>query len=398
MLFKRPRVHRSDERIIAAGTQTTDDTGAFEFGNLPDGDYLVAVAAEPWYALHRPAGTAGAADPPADASAALDVAYPITYFDSTTDEASATPITVTAGSTESANVSLHAVPALHLFVPTPRRQDGGIARPELRQSIFGVQTSAESMGLFDAMHSGGVEFTGVAPGHYELSQGDPLRIVELDASSNQQIDSSLGMPTVEVTGALKSASGAALPLDVTVGLEPAGDETHRETLQAAVTRGGFRFSAVPQGKWTFSTQAVGRPLAVVATTINGRTYAGNAITVGDRALEVAVSVSLAEMRVEGFVRKDGKGVAGAMVVLVPKNLASIADLSRRDQSDSDGSFSLRNAAPGEYTIVAIENGWDLDWMRPEIIGRFLPHGTAVTVTDLAEKRMALASAVEAQTP
>jgi hypothetical protein len=203
---------------------------------------------------------------------------------------------------------------------------------------------------------------------------------------------------VEVTGALKSSSGAALPLDVTMALEPAGDETHHEALQAAVTRGGFRFSAVPQGEWTVSAQAVGRPLAVVATTIGARTSAGNAISVGDRALQVTVSVSMAEMRVEGFVRKGGKGVAGTMVVLVPKNLASLAELARRDQSDSDGSFSLRNAAPGEYTVVAIENGWDLDWMRPEIIGRFLPHGTAVTVTDLAEKRIALASAVEAQMP
>jgi len=39
-------------------------------------------------------------------------------------------------------------------------------------------------------------------------------------------------------------------------------------------------------------------------------------------------------------------------------------LFRRDQSDSDGSFSLRDAAPGKYTVVAIEDGWELEWAAP----------------------------------
>ena len=35
--------------------------------------------------------------------------------------------------------------------------------------------------------------------------------------------------------------------------------------------------------------------------------------------------------------------------------------------------------PGDSTIVAIEDARDLEWARPEVIGRHLAQGVAVTV-------------------
>ncbi len=69
-----------------------------------------------------------------------------------------------------------------------------------------------------------------------------------------------------------------------------------------------------------------------------------------------------------------------MVVLVPKR-AGDRGFYRRDQSDSDGSFVLRGVAPGEYTVVAIENGWDLEWARPEVMARYLAGGVTVEVDE-----------------
>jgi len=397
LLFRRPRGHRLGQHIEQVDAARTDDTGAYEFGNLPAGEYLVAVSAEPWYSLHR---SFGASEPRATAqgTAALDVAYPITFFDSTTDESSATAITLAAGATEVANVSLHAVPALHLFVQTPRKADGSIARPELRQSVFGTQISAESMGMLDAIRSGQVEFTGIAPGQYELAQGDPPRIVELDATASQQVDPTAGTPTVDVSGTLKTMAGSPLPGEITVLLEPYDGERRRDIVQASAARGTFHFFAVPPGKWSLSAQAGGSALPVLTTTVGNRAHGGNLITVGDRSLQLVLTVSPGEMRVEGFARKDGKGFAGAMVVLVPKDLAASRELARRDQSDSDGSFSLRGAAPGQYTVVAIQDGWDLDWSRPQVISRFLPRGIPVTVTDTTSKRLTLLNPVPVQSP
>jgi hypothetical protein len=48
-------------------------------------------------------------------------------------------------------------------------------------------------------------------------------------------------------------------------------------------------------------------------------------------------------------------------------------LFRRDQSDTDGTFSLRDVLPGRYKIVAIENGWDLEWGNTEILKTHLSH-------------------------
>ena len=53
--------------------------------------------------------------------------------------------------------------------------------------------------------------------------------------------------------------------------------------------------------------------------------------------------------------RAGKGFAGAMVVLVPKNPEADRELFRRDQSDLDGTFLLRNVIPGSYTLLAIQN-------------------------------------------
>ncbi len=396
MLFRKPQKPKLGERIAHVDSATTDDTGAYEFGDLAAGDYLVAVTAEPWYSLHRPGGTSGLT-PSDEAAATLDVSYPVTYFDSTTDESSATLIPLAAGETEQANLSLHAVPSLRLFVPAPSRQDGSVARPELRQSIFGTEISAQSMGTFDGSESKGIEFTGVAPGHYELALGDPPRVMELDATANQQIDASSGTPTVEVSGTLKPASGSVLPPDVTVTMEPLDGDRH-DAMPASAARGWFRFPSVTPGRWAISAFASGRRLAVIAMTVGDRTRGGNVLRVADRPLKIELTVAPGEMRVEGFARKDGKGVAGAMVVLVPKDLAAIDELARRDQSDSDGSFSLRDAAPGQYTVVAIQDGWNLDWSRPEVIRRFLPRGTPVTVTDTSTKILTLGQAVAVQSP
>jgi hypothetical protein len=57
------------------------------------------------------------------------------------------------------------------------------------------------------------------------------------------------------------------------------------------------------------------------------------------------------------------------------------ELFRRDQSDQDGSFSLLNVIPGTYTIVAIEDGWDLDWGKPDVIARYAEHGQRIVVTE-----------------
>ena len=53
--------------------------------------------------------------------------------------------------------------------------------------------------------------------------------------------------------------------------------------------------------------------------------------------------------------------------------------------------------PGQYTLVAIEDAWELDWADPEIVGRYLPGGIAVTVTEGSGKLLTLAVPVPVET-
>ena len=100
--------------------------------------------------------------------------------------------------------------------------------------------------------------------------------------------------------------------------------------------------------------------------------------------------------VEGFVRSGEKGDAGAMVVLVPEDPTSNPDLFRRDQTDLDGSFQLNSVVPGSYTILAIQDGWDLDWSKPAVIAHYLPKGHKVTVGAAAQATVDLPESIEVQ--
>ncbi len=404
MLFAKPRFQHPGARITQVGSARTDDTGAYDFFDLVAGEYLLAVKAEPWYAMHRPAGASQS--PENEAAAALDVAYPVTYFDSTTDEASATAVVLEGGGREVANVNLHSVPALHLFVPIPGEDSAihELIQPQpstMKRTVFGTQVWTAVSFSQASKASEMAEFDGVAPGHYELTEGDPPRVMELDATTSQQVDPSLGTPVVSVKGSLRSASGAPLPSKITLILSPLEVAHPADQLVITASQGSFQFPSVQPGSWELlalrgaGTDAA-KQVSIVSTTTGGKTHAGNLVTSGDKPLTLTVTLSDSDTRVEGFARKDKKDQAGVLVLLVPKDPAAYRSLMRIDQSDSDGSFSLRDVAPGAYTVVAIEDGWELDRERPEVIAHYLSQGVAVTVTGSSGKIVQIAAGVPVQ--
>jgi hypothetical protein len=395
MLFVKPHNHNPGSRITQASNAATDDEGSYEFNDLAPGEYLLAVSAKPWFAMNRSAlGLRRRAE--SVANSALDVAYPVTYFDSTTDESSATRIVLTSGSREEANINLRTAPALHLTMEVPGKLRAASGWPSMEQTIFGSQSPANPSTSTDSKAADTFEFSGIPPGHYQLKYGDPPRIAQMDATTSQQIDSSLGIPAVAVSGSLRQIFGSVLPENPTVVLIPFGDTLGRTPLQANCVKGSFTLDAVPPGIWKLFAYSPGKTLSIGSISLGGRMQVGNSLTVRDKPVQVEAAVSLGDTQVKGFARKNDKGMAGAMVVLVPRDPVAHDDQFRRDQSDSDGSFTLRDAAPGQYTVVAIEDGWELDWARPEVIGRYLPKGVAVTVNEGSGKLMRLSEGVPVQ--
>jgi hypothetical protein len=68
-----------------------------------------------------------------------------------------------------------------------------------------------------------------------------------------------------------------------------------------------------------------------------------------------------------------------MIALVSNDLRDGASVVGRDQSDSDGTFAIANVPPGEYKVVAIQNGWDEQWADPSVLRKWLSGGEAVTI-------------------
>lgn len=385
MLFRRPKFPGTGERMAQVDAATTDDTGAYEFANLPAGEYLMAVIAEPWYAVHQ-----GAAS---KRNNALDVVYPVTYFDSTTDEQSATPIDLTGGVRQEANINLHAIPALHIALSTRRRSDGNLDGENLQQIVFGTPLGDAGDRTY-SRDSGTETIDGVAPGHYQLVlHGDSDRVLDVSLSSSGPLDAGSASSASPVTGTVRIANAPIVPDQMTISLERSDDGPGQPQYATEARQGRFRFDSVTPGEYAVAATAGDRSLPVIAISAGAARQSGNLITIRDRSPEVIVTVSQAETRIEGFAKKDGQGFAGAMMLLLPKNTSQWKALTRRDQSDSDGSFAFHDVAPGEYTAVAIEDGWALDWTSPAAMARYLPGGINVTVTGNSGKLVRLASPV-----
>ena len=392
MLFKKPKHPAAGERMGAGETTITDDTGAYEFSDLVAGDYFMAVIGDPWYAVHE--------GPPEKRNPALDVVYPVTYFDSTTDEQSATPIVLTGGMRQEVNLSLHAVPALHISIAAPRKPDGSIVMPQLQEVVFGNAISSEgSAEIGPAMAAGDtgtMEMNGIAPGHYQITQGDPPRVISLGLTASQQVDPNAGSPSNAVSGRLRLQSGAPPPDDATVSLERVDNNPGQSIYATDAHQGQFKFDGVPPGEWALAATSGNRALPVIAVAVGATQRAGNLVSLRERTPELQVTLSDSETDVKGFARKNGKGFAGAMIVLLPRSPAQWRALTRRDQSDSDGSFALHNVVPGDYTLVAIAEGWEVDWTSPQAMARYLPGGTNVRVSESSGKLVQLNAPVAVQ--
>ncbi len=391
-IYQKSRDHGMGARILAPASAKTDDTGAYEFGNLTPGQYMIAVTATPWYAKAWRAA-------PNEEGSPLDVAYPVTYFDSTTEEPAATVIDLEGGSHVEANITLHAVPALHITLPPAGRSNNGEEQesaPQLTQMIFGAPADNQMLITEAPRTTRESEFTGIAPGQYTIEAGDPPRKLTVDLANSQQIDAANGVEEASVSGNIFLTSDKPLKEQLRLVLEPVGSSVPVEMQQGTNSQNHFDFESVPPGRWTLWAANGNKSLATVALSINGKKIAGGDFTVADKPLRMDVLLADQLARVTGMVQKDGKGFPGAMVVLVPQSPAALHALVRRDQSDTDGTFNLRDVAPGKYTVLAIDDGWDLDWAKPGVLDRYLKGGVTINVIGNGGDVVTLAAPVALQ--
>ncbi len=377
----------------------TDDQGHYRFGHLLPGTYFVAVSAQPWYAqrvthqLIQQTDSSGTISEQemTNGEPALDLVYPVTFFSSATEIAAAVPITLHPGDAETADLTLRPTPALHVtisYVPSSKPEEPENFWPQVSQQLIpGLQ---QQLGVTTSQIRPGVlEVVGLPPGRLSLtlhsSHGTESSAhslaVQLAADAN--INMSEAPPLASVSGVVKMDDGS-----------PA----LRTSLQLHNRATGEQFGAQVQDTGEFSLQGqslatgtydvfVGGPAAETVRSLSatGAKVSGRSIEVAaGQDVKLTVVVSKGSGHITGVALKDGKPIDGVMVVLVPEIPEHNLVLFRRDQSDSDGSFNLPGVLPGKYTVIALENGWDLDWYTPGVLQKYLPAGEPVAVTPNAK--------------
>jgi hypothetical protein len=405
------RLYRQDQRngeghVVGAGTDITDDTGSYEFARLRAGTYYVSVSATPWYAFHPSPKTDEAGNIlPADQQphSPLDVAYSTTFFETANDSESATPLAVNAGDHLDANFSLHAVPAIHMQIRLQAPgENRGMPMPQLVQQVFGAEQNQAASQYTMASKGGAIvaDLGGIAPGQYTLrqfpQQGEGTRIASIDLTSDATVDfAAASAGGVEVSGKVAMISGEKLPSRARLSLVPAEGDRPGRGGGVIAADGTFNLQNVAPGRYEVQVDSPNSRIAVTQMLATGAEVQGNRITVAAEPVLLAATLASGATTITGYAKQAGKAVGGVMILLVPRDANASADLYRRDQTNTDGSFTLNRVVPGNYTLVAIENGWTLDWGRREIIAPYLAAGVPMRIA--GQKSVELPAAVEVQT-
>ena len=399
---------RRDGGMARGPSATADAMGNFDLPHLAPGNYFLCASGRPWYANAQNFIVGSSVQSPA--SSPLDMAYRTACYPDGVDPAGAEPLTVNPGDRLPIDLVLHPVPAVHLTIqlppPDPKH---GFSLPQLREDVFGIPDFVQpgyniiSPGTpQNPSQSMTVQVT-VAPGQYEVqfssASGGASRATSIDASTGPAGATSIDLSSLPVLPALSGkvvlAGGASQPAGLAVTLIPDQDEDNNLFAQVAAD-GSFHIDAVRPGRYEVRLFGDnGEHLAVTGLAAKGAFAQGRILQVGAAPVTLTAFAAPANASIYGLAQIAGKPAPGVFVLLVPSDPYAGRDAWRPNQSDSDGSFLFRHVPPGAYSLVAIQQGWTLDWARPEVIARYFGKAVNLTVGP-SSTRITLKDPLEAQ--
>ncbi len=382
----------------------TDDRGRYEVAELSPGDYRVGVNAQPWYAARgiRHAAT----DPGSSLDPSLDLVYAETWYPAAADRESSDPVILGAGEEREADFHLTPIPSIHLRIPQQQPPgDGGDENTRRFGRAPTVQRDGGSSGpgpMTTSVDGKEWDIGGLTPGTYQVRTPNPggagERLSTLTLAS--------GSPAVVAATSAMAATSLTVTVD---GVDPEAvrqinlvDATSRQSFGTA-ERGqpggegeedsrqtGARTINAPPGRYEIFLQ--GKPgLYLTGLTATGAKAEGRTIELGGGSPKLTVHAAIGLSEVEGVARMDGKPLPSAMVLLVPAGYGQTRNVAplRRDETNTDGSFDLRNVFPGEYILVAIDHGWEINWRDSATLDSYLTKGTPLNLQPAGTARKTL---------
>jgi hypothetical protein len=407
------------------GVARTDDRGRYELENLAPGEYRLSVTAQPWYAA-TPQLQRGGTNDPSRLDPSLDFAYAQTWFPGVDDPARAEVIKLHAGDTREADFNMIPIPSIHLRILAPRVQpeanvppggsQNGAPSPALGVRVpmiqrvapgaFGggfVQTNVQ----YDTQ--GDVDMGGLTPGTYQVrltgpNQDGRMALVEVSANSVRTLD--MSAPSRDMARITVHLDGSAADSGVDAGQGRNGGiqislidvDTRRGSFSTMTGQGPMgnmgrpaqrdpnadRVIDAPPGRYEVVLQ--GRPnIFLTGLIAKGAETAGRYVTVGAGDSTLTIHVANGRASLSGVATLDGKASAGAMILLVPITVEDPNSITilLQDETNTDGSFDLANIIPGQYILVAIDHGWQINWGDRSTLRRYLMQGVPVDLKSSA---------------
>jgi hypothetical protein len=364
-------------QTIQSRGMNTNAAGEFHIGRLRPATYYLSAYGRPWYANF-------VARQPGVTNKEIDVVYPVTWYGNTTNGESASPIVLMEGSSLNIQIALHAVPGIHVEIPTTH------SNPQL--SVAGINLSVRGpggvrvpiFGMFSFINDAKVQvLSGIAAGRYEISI-PPDGADRMNASKSETVDLVDGMTVpapapsrLSVSGQITFAGGTRPEEDLEVFLQ----HTRNSAMAEVGKDGTFSFPADQVAAGSYEVRLNTRDLIIESMTVKGGKRLGEKIelpTSGSVTLSLVAAIADHLSELKGYAVHNDTAFPGATLLLLPQDAAE-SRLIRRDQSDSDGSFTIKGVLPGKYTLVAIEDGSNLLYKTPGVMKPYLAGGIPITV-------------------
>ncbi|MDA0204553.1 MAG: carboxypeptidase-like regulatory domain-containing protein [Acidobacteria bacterium] len=242
---------------------------------------------------------------------------------------------------------------------------------------------------------GKFEAAGLVPGSYRLEamvssrDGSDFALYDFELA-DRSIENLVipAQPTFRAVGSVVIEGDydkEASPSQALAVLEPAGVHDMRVSLGRGNPNDQIVFTGLAPDSYRVRGPQLDS-LYLKSATYNGRDAMAEAVRVEDGGGEFEIVLSANGARVDGQVVRDGEGISGAWVALIPE-VTQRNDLRKFASTDQYGVFAFSGIAPGRYKIFAWENMEASFGRDPKVLAEVADQGVRVELKEGDAKRV-----------
>ena len=380
-----------ERRLASVARATTNDLGEYRLWGLPPGTYVLGAT----YARGMVFGSSGGArESQLTGTSATEESFGATYYSATTDPSRAAVIELHAGEEASRmDITLMRVRTFRIR--------GRVVNTVTGESTYNVSVYLQARGgpgsgrlllptagnVKDA--EGSFEIRGALPGSYTLvaqlsDEGQEFTAQQTVEVGNADLEGIQLVITrgMDLPGRVRIEGPSIALSKLEVWLQPKENIPFPSPNVSVKEDGSFLLKNVkgdsevnvfqlPEGSY-FKSARLGEDDVLERGLSTSRIPKGE-------TLELVISG--AGGRVDGVaLNKDGQGVGGAAVILIPRSRET-ARLYKSTTTDQNGRYILQGIAPGEYKLFAWEDIETGAYRDPDFLRRYEDRGESLHVEE-----------------